>query len=162
MLLSIKRFLLKNSAIKIGILAVLLIVDVIVMSVVINKFMECSKITKESTDYKESIEEVITSSSSNLKGSDVFKTLSGMDAIKSINSIVKLDSSSSRKVVGNIQLDSLKTLDEDCVIEFVFESTDVNKSLDFLSKSELSYDYLSVDLNNVITCRVYVKGGKEQ
>lgn len=153
-----KKFLLKNSKLKLVFLFIFLVCDVIILAFFGMKVVDYMQISAKSNEYKQSIDSV-ASTSGNVKGRDVYNALSSLKTIKSISYISELDSSPSRNVIGTVDLESLKSISNDVVIEFVVLSNDPSSTLSELQSNGLSYDYISIDSNNTITCRVFVKGG---
>ena len=153
-----KKFLLKNSKLKFVFLFIFLVCDVIILAFFGMKVVSYMQINAKSAEYRQSIDSV-ASTSGNVKGRDVYNALSSLKTIKSISSISELDNSPSRNVIGTVDLESLKSISEDVVIEFVVSSNDPSSTLSELQSNGLSYDYISIDSSNAITCRVFVKGG---
>lgn len=154
---NIKKFVLKNSIVKIGLVLALLVSDGYLCFSVFKSYTTGLELTREIADYKEKTQDSIYGDSE-VRGLDVYNLVSSMKSIKSIKSIVQLDTDPGMEVMGNLKLDTLKGLSKDCIVEFTFESSDINESLKSLNSGQLVYEYVSVDFNT-ITFRVFAKGG---
>lgn len=155
---NIKKIFLKNSILKIIILIGIISYNAVLGFGVVNKIIE----NRELNDQKVLSESELTLSNTEneiVTGESIYRTLALMSTINNVEAITKLDSSSARKIISSLQLDDLREINEECVVEFCIDVKDVSQSLEYLKDRNIPIEYISVDFSK-ITCRIFVGGGE--
>lgn len=124
----------------------------------INSGLKYHKAKVEVEDYKEKVRsspnsDMITSPE------EVYNAIVKMKGIKNIESIIKTDDSASARTLGNLSLSEIRDINEDCVVELTIACSNVSTVLDYLVSSRLSYEYISLNNESLLTFRIYVNGG---
>lgn len=147
----------KNRFIKLCIITILVIPSIIVFSKGTSYIFKYMQLRKELVKISEKLQSPFNTESEYIKSGNVHKVLSNLPKGNNIDLLIKIDDTDTMlKTQGAVSLDSIKTLDENIILEAFISTPDMGTLLKYLNDNRLIYDSIDIE-DGIVSFKIYVR-----